>query len=139
MTAVPTAAALLGMKGSARDALHKSSLAGLPVSAFDKFVTESGLEANEVAEVIALPARTLARRPSAGKLSPDESDKLVRFTDLYRKTLDFFVGRGSDANAWLRQKRPALGGYRPIDLARTADGTRQVETLISQLQHGIIV
>ena len=139
MTAIPTTAALLGVKGVARDTLHKSSLAGLPVAAFDKFVSESGLEVTEVAEVIALPARTLARRRSVGNLSPDESDKLVRFTELYRHTLDFFVGRGSDANAWLRQKRPALGGYRPIDLARTADGTRQVETLILQLQHGIIV
>ena len=139
MTAVPTTAALLGVKGSARDALHKSSLAGLPVSAFDKFVSESGLEATEVAEVIALPARTLARRRTAGKLSPDESDKLVRFTELYRKTLDMFAGSTKAAVGWLRETRPALGGSRPIELARTSDGTKQVETLIFQLEYGIIV
>ena len=73
------------------------------------------------------------------KLSPDESDKLVRFAELYRKTLAMFAGNARSAADWLRQTRPALGGSRPIDLARTTAGTQDVETLIFQLEYGIIV
>ncbi len=139
MTAIPTAAALLGLKPKSPNGLHHTSLAGLPVSAFDKLIAESGLESNEVADVIGLPARTLARRRSTGKLSPDESDKLVRFTELYRKTLEMFAGNPAAASGWLRETRPALGGCRPIELARSDAGTTEVETLIFKLEYGIIV
>ncbi len=135
----PSAEALLGMKPTNPIALHEKLLAGLPFKALTKFLETSELDPKDVYAVMKLPARTLARRKMAGKLSAEESDHLLRLADLYRQTVGFFNGNAEAARGWLAEKRPALGGHRPIDLARTASGMIRVTTLIFQLENGVFV
>ena len=139
MSAVPTAAALLGLRVKSPGSLHDSILTGLPFSALTALLDRSGLDPKDVYAVLQLPARTLARRKLAGRLSADESEHLLRLADLYSQTLQMFAGHPKSARDWLGEKRPALGGHRPIDLARTTVGTERVTTLIGQLEHGVFV
>ena len=39
--------------------------------------------------------------------------------------------------SWMRAPARALGGERPLDVCATAEGRRQVETLLLQLQYGV--
>lgn len=135
----PSAASALGLKVTTPAALHDKLLAGLPFSALTKFLAESGLPPKEVYAVIRLPARTLARRKVAKRLSADESEHLLRLAELYQHTRQLFGGNADAAREWLLTTRPALRGYRPIDLAHTATGTKEVEDLIFKLEYGIIV
>jgi putative toxin-antitoxin system antitoxin component (TIGR02293 family) len=38
---------------------------------------------------------------------------------------------------WMRAPARALGGVRPLDVCATAEGRRQVETLLLQLEYGV--
>ena len=48
-----------------------------------------------------------------------------------------FEGDADAARRWLRAPQTALGGEPPLGLASTEVGSRQVEDLITQLEHGV--
>jgi putative toxin-antitoxin system antitoxin component (TIGR02293 family) len=87
--------------------------------------------------VIGIPERTLARRRSAGKLEPDESERLLRVAILFEKSVDLFEGDVKAAVNWLTSSKKALAGQAPLLYARTELGAREVEDLIGRLDHGI--
>jgi putative toxin-antitoxin system antitoxin component (TIGR02293 family) len=111
---------------------------GLPYRAFDRLERSSGLSATELAIVADIPLRTLHRRRAQGRLDRGESDRLVRFGRVFGRALELFEGDVEAARQWLSRPLPALAGHRPIDLARTDVGTREVELLIGRLEHGVV-
>jgi putative toxin-antitoxin system antitoxin component (TIGR02293 family) len=141
-TAAPppaTAEALLGLKPTTPIALHDAILEGLPFGALTKFLKESGLPPEDVYAVLHISPRTLVRRKAAGQLSADESIHLHRLANLFEQTRDMFAGNAEAARDWLCKKRFALGSRRPIDLAQTPLGTKQVEGLIWQIDNGVYI
>ena len=82
------------------------------------------------------PISKLTRRKQEGRFLPDESDRLLRATRIYAKSLDLFEGDRNAAIEWLTNLQPALGGAIPFDIARTEIGAREVEALIDRLEHG---
>jgi uncharacterized protein (DUF2384 family) len=68
------------MKGHVRSAgrLRERVHTGLPYSAVEALAERLEATAAELAEVLGVPARTLARRRGAGRLTAAESDRLVR-------------------------------------------------------------
>jgi len=137
--AVLTAESLLGLKPITPIAMHDALLDGLPFSALAKFLEKSALPPADVYAVLDIPARTLVRRKAAGRLSSDESIHLHRLADLFEQTREMFAGNSESARDWLCTARFALGSRRPIELARTPLGTKQVEALIWQIDNGVIV
>jgi putative toxin-antitoxin system antitoxin component (TIGR02293 family) len=111
---------------------------GLPYRAFDRLERSSGLGPQELALVADIPMRTLHRRRAQGRLDRGESDRLVRFGRVFGRALELFEGDVDAARQWLSRPLPALGDHRPLDLARTDVGTREVELLIGRLEHGIV-
>jgi putative toxin-antitoxin system antitoxin component (TIGR02293 family) len=97
----------------------------------------SGLSLALLASVIGIPDRTLARRRAAGKLEPDESERLLRVANLFEKCVDLFEGDVKAAVNWLTSAKKALNGQTPLLYARTELGAREVEDLIGRLDHGI--
>ena len=137
--AVLTAESLLGLKPTAPIAMHDALLEGLPFSALAKFLEKSGLPPVDVYAVLDIPARTLVRRKAAGRLSSDESIHLHRLSGLFEQTLEMFSGHAKSAREWLTEPHHTFDGRRPIDLAQTPLGTRQVEGLIWQIGNGVII
>jgi putative toxin-antitoxin system antitoxin component (TIGR02293 family) len=139
---LPTPAAqqlTLGLDVSDPIKVHAALLHGLPFSAVTKFEKATHLPRGEVAKLISVAPRTLARRQDERRLQADESDRLFRLATLFRRTIDLFHGDDEAAMRWLRSPRPALGGETPLHLAKTDVGVRQVETLIEQMRHGVFV
>ncbi|MBX9580324.1 MAG: DUF2384 domain-containing protein [Gemmataceae bacterium] len=119
--------------------VHGALLDGLPFSSFVRFEKASRLPRAEVARLIAVPPRTLLRRQQSNRLAAGESERLFRLATLFRLAHGLFGGNAEAADRWMRTPRPALGGRTPLELAATEIGARQVEGLIHQLEHGVIV
>jgi len=130
---------LLGLETfDAADLLHAVKK-GLPYRSFERFRRNTSLSLERVAALIDIPRRTMTRRKREGRFLPDESDRLLRASRLFGKTLELFEGDRDAATEWLTTAQPALGGTIPLDLARTEVGAREVERLVGRLEHGIIV
>ena len=112
---------------------------GLPFRAFEQFVSTTHLSSADAAALVNIPTRTLTRRKQAGRLEPDESDRLLRASRVLGRTIDLFEGDREAAKQWLTRPQRALGGATPFDLARTEVGALAVERLVDQIEQGIVV
>ena len=95
------------------------------------------LPGGQLAEALGIPGRTLHRRKADARLTPDESDRLVRLSRLYAAALDLFEGDAAGARQWLASPALALGGATPLRWSQTEPGAREVEALIGRLEHGV--
>lgn len=109
---------------------------GLPVDAVEKLAEQFQVTSAALQRYLKLSRQTYARRRRRGRLSVDESDRVVRYADLFRIALEL-LGDANAAAQWLRTPAPALNGETPMDRATTEFGARDVIRLISRLEHGI--
>lgn len=90
------------------------------------------------AHLIGISDKTLMRlKKSNAKLSALSGDRLYRLKktwELANKVLE----DGDAALAWLRRPQPGLGGQTPLDLLDTEPGYEQVQTLLNQLEYGVL-
>lgn len=128
---------LLGLALGGPVELHARLEEGLPYEALERLRAVLDISSARIAELVRVPLRTLARRKDAGRLQPEESDRLVRLARVVALALGLFDGDVSPARAWLAQPQMALGRQAPLDLATTDVGAREVERLIGRLEHGI--
>jgi putative toxin-antitoxin system antitoxin component (TIGR02293 family) len=129
--------ALLGLRSYDALAVYQHVRKGLAYSALARFQRNTGLPASAVSQLIQIPTRTLTRRKAEGKLTPEESDRLMRASRVFGRAMELFEGDGNAARLWLMGPQPALGGLVPLELAATDVGATEVEGLIGRLEHGI--
>ena len=110
---------------------------GVPFADAERLIRRSKLDADVVVTHVVRSAANLRRRRDAGRLTPEESDRLVRLARLWSAALGLHDGDGDAARRWLRSPRPALDGRSPLDYAVTEVGAREVEDLIGRLEHGV--
>lgn len=116
----------------ARDAVRQ----GLPYSAFETVVAQLDMPPQQMTQVLGIPLRTLARRKTEHRFTPQESDRLYRL----QRTIDLateVLGSVEKARRWMKAPNRALGGEVPFDLLDTDIGAHQVEEVLVRLDHGI--
>ncbi|MBI2072894.1 MAG: DUF2384 domain-containing protein [Gemmatimonadetes bacterium] len=128
---------LLGLREYDTAALLRQIERGLSYIAFERLQKSIDLSARQLAELVRIPPRTLARRKEKGRLDPDQSDRLLRLTRVFAKAVSLLEGDVEAARKWLFSPQRALDGSTPIEFARTDVGAREVENLIGRLEHGI--
>jgi len=128
---------LLGLRTYETAELHSRVREGLSYESFEQLRAVVDLPASRVAELLQIPARTLARRREAKRFEPEESDRLIRLSRLVGLTLQLFEGDLEDTRAWLTTPHTALANQTPLDFATTEIGAREVENLMGRLEHGI--
>jgi putative toxin-antitoxin system antitoxin component (TIGR02293 family) len=96
-----------------------------------------GLSTSEIAKAVDISERTLARRKNEGRLKQEESERLVRISRVFDKTVHLFEGDEQEATRWLRKPARALGEKTPLNFASTEIGAREVENLIGRLEDGV--
>ena len=128
---------LLGLTSFDLPVLLRLIEKGLSWRTLSRFVRNTGLTLEQVAELVAIPRRTLARRKIEGRLSSQESDRLLRAARIYGRALELFDGDRDAATDWLTHSNAALGGVPPIQLAQTELGAKEVDHLIGRIEHGI--
>ena len=110
---------------------------GFSYQAFEELQDQLELSTSELAELLQIPRRTLSRRKSEGRLPPDESERLLRFSRVLHTSLELFKGNREFTLKWLRAANQALGGETPLEMTRTEIGAHEVEKLIGRLEHGV--
>ena len=128
---------LLGIKDYDTATLHEKVKRGLSFAAFEHLVRLMQLPTGKAAEILLIPARTLHRRKATGRLEADESNRLVRLSRIFGRTLELFEGNQEAALRWLESPATALGGERPLTMSQTEPGALEVERLIGRLEHGV--
>jgi putative toxin-antitoxin system antitoxin component (TIGR02293 family) len=127
----------LGLKRMEVPTLLEVITSGLRWSSVDSFLHESGFTQQELAQYLGVPIRTLARRKEGGGLDENESERLLRLSEIYDAALDLAGGDKANAREWLLSPVRGLNNSRPIDYARTDYGAREVRNLIGRLEHGV--
>jgi putative toxin-antitoxin system antitoxin component (TIGR02293 family) len=110
---------------------------GLPYRSLESVRERLRLSVPEAADVLHMPARTLARRRQSRKLDGDESDRLYRVARIAAQAFALFSTEQKAAE-WLRRPNRALNGEPPIQLLDTDVGARQVEDVLGRIEHGIV-
>src|SRR5436190_12896084 len=109
---------------------------GLPFRDLEMLRKSIDLPLEQLAEKLLISRSTLQRRKAAGRLAPDESDKVMRFSRLLAQATDFY-GNIDKARAWLKHPQRGLGGAIPLDYAETEIGAREVEKLLGRIDYGV--
>ena len=110
--------------------------AGLPYAALESLQAGYGFDGDLLREVLDVPARTLARRKSSRRFSPEESDRLFRMARIVTLATETLGGK-DPAREWLQAPNRALGGDVPLRRLDTDLGARQVESLLGRIAHGV--
>ncbi len=109
---------------------------GLPFSELEALREQLELPLDRLASYLGLARATLHRRKIGGQLTPDESDKVLRFARLLGQALKIFGGL-PEAREWLQAPQYGLGGVVPLEFAGTEVGAREVESLLGRIDHGV--
>ena len=127
----------LGLSASNASELIQQVERGFSFKTLHTLETRSGLPGAALAGLVGIPERTLARRRSKGKFTPEESERLLRLGTVFEQAVELFEGDNAAALRWLTAPRKALEGKTPLAYARTEIGAREVENLIGRLEHGV--
>lgn len=129
--------AMLGLKTFETKTLHHSVVVGLKFTTFEKLQRIIEISPKDLAKLVRISPRNLYRRREQGRLEPTESDRVLAITRVFGLAIELFDGDEGAARAWLLSPQRGLGSQRPIDLLQTDVGSREVESLIGRLEHGV--
>lgn len=110
---------------------------GFPVACFEALRASLEVSGQDLALSIGVPVRTLSRRRSEGRLSRDESERLLRLAAVYEAAIELFEGNEELARKWLKKSRAEMGGKTPLAMAESEIGAAEVRNLIGRLEHGV--
>ena len=80
-------------------------------------------------------AASLKRRSRLSPAASERAERLARIVALAQQAL----GDADEARAWLNAPHPLLGSVRPIEVAATDLGARQVERILHNIEHDLPV
>lgn len=109
---------------------------GLPVSELDALQNVLDVPIDKLAPKLGISKATLHRRKAAGRLEPEESDRVVRFARLMGKAVEVFESEEA-ARGWLSSPQYGLGGETPLEYADTELGAREVQNLLGRIDHSV--
>jgi putative toxin-antitoxin system antitoxin component (TIGR02293 family) len=118
------------------DGLRARVRTGLPYSALEALAERLGAPVAEMADLIGLPARTMARRRGAGRFTAGESDRLVRLGRI-AALAEQVLGDRDKAVRWLHRENRALGQRVPLRQLDTDLGASEVEAILLRIEHGV--
>lgn len=124
---------------SHRGSLVSATRKGLSFTNFERLRTFLNIPPALLAEVLMISDRTLARRRTGGKLSPIESDRLVRVAELVELALNVFDDQKEAAIKWFTSPKSLLKGETPLQRTDTEPGCKEVETMLYSIEYGMPV
>jgi len=132
----PTALLSPKAKGFAPADVIQRVVKGLPFSELETLRSEIDEPLESLARQLSISRSTLQRRRTERRLSPQESDRVMRFWRLLQHATRVF-GDVARARQWLKFPQRGLGAAVPLDYARTEVGAREVENLLGRIDYGV--
>lgn len=126
----------IGVQATDAHGLIGALKSGLPVSAFEKLRSSLDVSKAELATVIGISERTLARRLKAGNFNAEESERIYRVARLLARATEVLESE-AEAVGWLKTPKRHLRETTPLLFADTEVGAQTVERLLGRLEHGV--
>lgn len=109
---------------------------GLPVDSLYRLAQAMSADEQACLEAICSPSTLRRRQRQRGRLTPAESDQVVRLAATWLMARDTFRDERK-AQRFLSREHALLGGRRPFDLARASGpGAGAVEQVLGRLRYG---
>ncbi|MGH7706362.1 MAG: type II RES/Xre toxin-antitoxin system antitoxin [Vulcanimicrobiaceae bacterium] len=109
---------------------------GLPAKTLHCLARKTKTTVTQLRVAVHVDASTLARRiRSNTPLKSDESDRVVRVARIAALAVEAMGA--DDGIAWLNEPNWALGDRVPTTMLDTEIGARQVEDVLTRIQHGV--
>ena len=134
---IPEKISSLGLEAASCSDLIEQIQRGFAFTALQNLESKSGIVLSQLASVLGIPERTLARRKASRKLTWEESERLLRLATVFEGAVRLFEGDVAAAVSWLTTPRKALSDHSPLAYSRTEVGAREVANLMGRLEHGI--
>ena len=99
---------LLGIKAGEIAQLVAKVRQGFSYQSLERFIERTHLPKEDAIGLVNISPRTMHRRKETGKLSSEESDRLVRAARIIDQTRQLFENDVKAANRWLSTPQPAL-------------------------------
>jgi putative toxin-antitoxin system antitoxin component (TIGR02293 family) len=128
----------LGSRVRSTNDLRRAIARGLPKRSLGSvvaYVVADSDEGMRLRNRLVAPA-TYKRRVAT--LKPDEGERVERLARVMALAEEAF-GSADDARAFLVTPHPELARERPLDVAQTELGARQVEEVLWRMEHGLPV
>ena len=109
---------------------------GLSAGIVDLLARELSVSRKELARISGVAERTLLRKIQAGRLSADQSERMVRIARLLSRAIEV-LGNKERALRWLKAPRSYFGGRPPLDYVDTELGSQEVFNLLGRIEHGV--
>jgi putative toxin-antitoxin system antitoxin component (TIGR02293 family) len=109
---------------------------GVPLSALEKFASQTGIEMKGLLNVVIAPRTLKHRRERKEPLSLDESDRLARVARMYELSVRVF-GDPEKAKKWITSPKHRFADRSPLSMMRSETGGRQVEEWLIQIDEGM--
>jgi putative toxin-antitoxin system antitoxin component (TIGR02293 family) len=109
---------------------------GLPFGELEHLRSEIDEPLEALARQLSISRSTLQRRKTERRLSPEESDRVMRFWRILKYATNLF-GTLDRARQWLKFPQFGLGGAIPLEFAKTEIGGREVEDLLGRIDYGV--
>ena len=112
---------------------------GIAVSDAESLRAHWNIPANRFAEILGTSTRQWSRlrnQPKTSLLGSVETDRLLRVKSVLAKAEAIFADN-EKAISWTNRPNKALGGEVPLTLMDTDAGVRQIETVLTRLEHGV--
>ena len=119
--------------------LAKKIETGLPAMWINHLKKVLELTNSQIADTLGISGKTLERirtNPASNKLNEVTSDRLYRILYIFFKTVTTLEDT-EEARIWLKSPQFGLGNEIPIDLLKTEAGTREIESLLGRIEHGV--
>jgi putative toxin-antitoxin system antitoxin component (TIGR02293 family) len=117
---------------------HGEIMGGFHAHAVVEVAQKFGITPAAMAERIGVSRSTFHRKQKEDSLlATHESDALARHAGLLSHAIAVFDGDEEAAMQWLNCPQIGLGNAVPLECAKTSFGFREVEKLLTRIDHGV--
>ena len=116
--------------------LIAQSRSGMAHAEVRQLATLLELTIRELAILLSMNERTMARRLVSGSLNKVESERLLLLNALAAHGLRVFEDQGK-FNRWLRRPLDILEGQSPLQLLDTATGFQVIDQILGRIEYGV--
>ena len=106
---------------------------GFKKQTFERLKLLLDVNSAELAKVIRVPTRTIARRVG---FKADESERILRVAKVFHRSIEVMEDL-EQARQWFKTPKKALGEKTPFEFCNTDIGANAVINLLGRIEHGV--
>ena len=125
-----------GKRVSSQQDLITAVKRGLRIAAVDAIIAELDAPPAKVLPTLRIPRRTMERRKAAGRLLPQESERVYRLAKVLAAA-ESILGTREKARHWLNTPNRSLRNVSPLSLLDTEVGVDEVTNLLGRIEFGV--